>query len=672
MDRRKAEQRVRDLRASIRHHDYLYHVKDQPEIADSEYDRLFAELKRLEEQYPDLATADSPTQRVGGVALDEFARVAHAAPMLSLDSDQAETALRRFDDRVRKGVGDGRVRYVVEPKFDGASVELVYQDGILASASTRGDGSVGEGITENIRTISAVPLRLRAEEVAVPRFLALRGEVIIRIDAFEQLNERLLAEGKSPFANPRNAASGALRQLDPQVTAQRPLDIFVYDVLAAPGLNVGTQWDVLALLRSWGLRVNDLPRRVDTVEEIVSYHRELLERRDDLEYEIDGVVVKLDDLAVRERLGATSHHPRWAFAFKFPPRKEVTRLLKIVPSVGRTGVITPGAMLRPVEIGGVTVSRASLHNREEVARKDIREGDLVKIQRAGDVIPQVIERVAETGRKRGPRYRMPTRCPSCDTALIERGPFTLCPNSFGCPAQLAARLEHFASREALDIEGLGEETAKQLVSQGLVHRLPDLFDIRVEALLKLEGFAEKSAGSLVSAIKNASPVELDRFLYGLGIPEVGLTVAKSLAAHFGTLGALRDASPDALQSVAGVGPKMAEQIAAFFSDRRNAAVLDDLLDGKVVVQQGAAKARGPLEGCRVVFTGGMTSLSRREAQRLVESLGAKTVTSVSKETTHVVVGTDPGSKYDRALELGLKVLNESEFLELLASHGIGP
>ena len=467
MHRQEAEKRVRELHAVLRHHNYMYYVKDSPDVADSEYDQLFAELKQLETQFPELLVPDSPTQRVGGLPLDQFEKVEHAAPMLSLDSDQAEDALRRFDERLRKELGDSEVAYVVEPKLDGASVELVYEKGSLIRASTRGDGQVGEGITENVRTIASVPLQLRGE-AELPEFAAFRGEVIMRIEAFEQLNERLMAEGKKTFANPRNAAAGALRQLDPRVTATRPLDIYVYDVLALTGQAAGTQWEVLQRLAALGLPVNDLPRRVDTVEGILDYHRELQEDRDDLEYEIDGVVVKLDNLAAREELGETAHHPRWAFAFKFPPRKEITRIIKIVPSVGRTGVVTPGAMMRPVELGGVTVSRANLHNREEVARKDIREGDLVRVQRAGDVIPQVVERVDEPGRERAAPYKLPDECPSCGTTLVERGPFSVCPNSFGCTAQLAGRLEHFASRDALDIEGLGEEAAMLFVTESVI------------------------------------------------------------------------------------------------------------------------------------------------------------------------------------------------------------
>jgi DNA ligase (NAD+) len=673
MNNDELKRRAEDLRVAIRHHDYLYHVLDAPEISDEEYDRLFRELRALEEAHPELCTTDSPTQRVGGSPLESFQTVDHVAPMLSLDSAQEEEKLRRFDERIRRGLGDETpVEYVLEPKLDGASVELVYEDGVLARASTRGDGVRGEAITENVRTIGAVPLRLRSVDRPVPRLLALRGEVIMRIGAFEELNERLMRSEKMPFANPRNAAAGSLRQLDPGTTASRPLDIFVYDIL---GFEEGTdppetQSAGLRAIRGWGLAPSEMARRVSSVEEILEYHAELLEGRDDLDYEIDGIVIKLNDLAHRAELGSTSHHPRWAFAFKFPPRKEISRVLKIVPSVGRTGAVTPIAMLRPVELGGVTVSRASLHNREEVARKDIREGDRVRVQRAGDVIPQVLERLKEPGRRRGRRWRMPDACPSCGFALVERGPFTVCQNSFDCPAQLAGRIQHFASRGALDVEGLGEETARQLVSEGLVLHLPDLYALDVEQLTELEGFAEKSADNLVRAIRESSPVELRRFLHGLGIPEVGAAVSRDLARHFGTLAHLRSASAEALQEVEGVGPKMAEQITAFFGNLRNAALLDQLISGPVelIETEAASDASGPaapFEGLKFVFTGGLERWTRGEAKELVESLGGRVTSSVSRGTDYVVAGSESGSKLDKAGELGVTVLDEEGFAALL-------
>lgn len=680
MNRKQAEARIAKLRTEIRHHDYLYYVEDRPELSDEAYDKLYRELVALEEEFPGLVSQDSPTQRVAGTPVDGFPTVEHAAPMLSLESDQNEATLRRFDERLRKGLGsDFPVEYVLEPKLDGLSVELVYQDGTLLQASTRGDGRKGEGITANVRTITSVPLRLREGRRPIPKLLAVRGEIIMTSQAFDKLNERLLAEGKEPFANPRNAAAGSVRQLDPQITASRPVQLYAYDVLAG-GEGLDTQWDVLASLRDWGLKVNERICKAKTLDEILAYHAGTEAQRDDLGYEIDGIVIKLNDLEARETLGWTSRHPRWAFAYKFPPRKEVTRILSILPSVGRTGVVTPVAIMLPVEIGGVTVARATLHNREEVARKDVREGDRVRVQRAGDVIPQVIERIDEPDRERGPEWRMPTVCPSCGTPLTERGPFTVCPNSFECPAQLAGRIVHFASRDALDIEGLGDETSKLFVAEGLVRQLPDLFDLQAERLMELEGFARKSATNLVNALKKASHVELARFLYGLGIPEVGVAVARDLARHFGTFAGLRGADEAALQEVSGVGPRMAEQITTFFREPHNAEVLDALITKVNLIETdpaGPAKPSDPgaasvlpLAGQKWVFTGGLTRLTRREAQEKIESLGARATGSVSKSTDVVVIGEDAGSKADDARKLGIRTMNEEELLAFLSGNGI--
>ncbi|MDH3744761.1 MAG: NAD-dependent DNA ligase LigA [Acidobacteriota bacterium] len=675
-----ARKRAEELRREIERHDYLYYVRDAPRVSDEAYDLLFRELKELESDFPSLQTRDSPTRRVGGKALESFDTVEHLAPMLSLDSHPDDEQVRKFDERVRKGLQSGaEVAYVVEPKLDGASVELVYEDGVFVRGTTRGDGRVGEDVTENLRTIPAVPLKLRSEEREFPSAVAFRGEVIMRIGDFERLNERLVGEGREPYANPRNVAAGALRQLDPKVTAERPLDVYLYDILAGDVPGVRTQWQLLEALRGWGLRVNDLPRRVESVEEIVDYHRSMVDSRDDIGYEIDGVVIKLDDLAFRQELGVTSHHPRWAFAFKFAPRKEVTRVLGILASVGRTGAVTPVAMLRPVELGGVTVSRASLHNRDEVARKDIREGDRVRVERAGDVIPQVVERIPERGRRRKRRFSMPEGCPSCGTRLVERGPFSICPNSFECPAQLAGRLIHFASRRGLDIEGLGEEGAKLFVEKGLVRHLPDLFELRAESLVGLEGYGDKSATNLVAAIKSAARVELHRFLYALGIPEVGATVARDLALEFRTFEAVRRAGGERLQEVDGIGPKMAEQITSFFAEPHNSQVLDQLLAGGIEVMEAVEPERSEgtptLAGKKFVFTGGMERLSRPQAKKLVEDAGGRVVSSVSKATDYVVAGDKPGSKLGRARALGVAVLDEDRFILLVeemgaAGHGV--
>jgi DNA ligase (NAD+) len=669
MNEEQARERIHELRETIRYNDWLYYVKDAPEISDAEYDRLFKELQALEKEHPELASPDSPTQRVAGQPAEKFPTDEHLAPMLSLDSDASAEAVARFDQRLRKALPDGRVSYVVEPKLDGLSVELVYENGVLTRASTRGDGRRGEGITENVKTVRSVPLRLRSGKGApeIPDTLAVRGEIVLRVDGFEALNERLIAEGKEPFANPRNAAAGSLRQLDPTITASRPLEAYVYDVLFASSLDAKTQWEVHEALGAWGFRVSDRVERAADLDALAAYHSDTMDQRDDLPFEIDGVVIKLDDLRARDEVGSTSRHPRWAFAWKFPPRAEITRILSIIASVGRTGVVTPVAIMRPVEIGGVTVSRATLHNREEIARKDVREGDLVRVQRAGDVIPQVVERVPEKGHARGDEFRLPAACPSCGTELEERGPFTVCPNSFGCPAQLVGRIQHFGSRNALDIEGLGEETAKLLVEHDLVKRVPDLFELTAEQLVELEGFAELSANNLTGAIEAARSTELARFLFGLGIPEVGVAVARDLARAFGSMETLRAADAERLEQVDGVGPIMAGRITEFFAEPHNAENLDRLLS---FMRELKAPERptegGALEGKTFVFTGGLDAMSRSDAKKRVEALGAKATGSVSKKTDYVVAGEDPGSKLEKAQQLGLEVLDEREFLEMLA------
>ena len=657
------ERRARELRRTLRHHSYLYYVRNQPEISDERFDELFRELKALEERHPGLVTPDSPTQRVGAEPLDAFETIEHTAPMLSLDSSADMEPLERFDERMRKALGED-IAYVVEPKLDGASIELVYESGRLSRAVTRGDGVRGEGVTENVRTIHSVPLRLRAADRKVPALLALRAEVIMRVGDFEALNARLLESDHAPFANPRNAAAGSLRQLDPRITAARPLDIYVYDILAIDGRPPPTQRATLEALREWGFPVNERCRPAAGVEEILAFHGEIEEGRDDLEYEIDGIVIKLDDIAARDEVGETSHHPRWAFAFKFPPRKEVTRLLHIFPSVGRTGVVTPIAFMRPVELGGVTVSRANLHNREEVARKDIREGDRVRVQRAGDVIPQVLERIEEPGRERAEPWVMPAECPSCQTALEPRGPYTFCPNLFACPAQLAGRIQHLGSRHALDIEGLGEETANLLVREGVIGHVPELFELEAATLVELEGFAEKSANNLVEAIATARRTELARFIYGLGIPEVGTTVAREIASHFLSFEAFRSAEDETLQTVDGIGPRMAEEITTFLARQEVSAVVDDLRG--FIEPVPPPRAGDALAGLRIVLTGGLESMSRSEAGKKLEALGAKVTSSVSKQTSYVVAGENPGRKLERAQTLGVEILDEAGLLELLS------
>jgi DNA ligase (NAD+) len=668
LSRADAQAQVRILRRILQRHNHLYYVEATPEISDGDYDDLYRRLLALEEAFPELVTADSPTQRVGAEPRQDLPTIRHMAPMLSLDSTKEAADLIRFDERIRKAAGED-ISYLVEPKLDGASVELVYEDGLLVRGVTRGNGQEGEDVTDNVRTIPSVPLRLRDEVRPVPFLLAVRGEVLMYLSEFRTLNRRLMEEGSDPFANPRNASAGALRQLDSRITAQRPLELLAFDILTLAGAEFQEDREVVEALRDWGFRVPERVELLDDVEGILGYHGRYFHDRDELDYEIDGIVIKLNDLRARTEMGTTSRHPRWALAFKFEPRKEVTRIQQIAVSVGRTGVVTPVALLLPVEVGGVTVSRASLHNREEVERKDVREGDLVRIQRAGDVIPQVLDRIEEADRVRGPVFQMPHECPSCSTDVETRGPFTVCPNQFGCPAQLKGRIRHFGSRGALDIEGLGEETAILLVEKKLVTELAHLFDLTPEDLLALPGFAEKSARNLVAAIQERKQVELRRFLHGLGIPEVGEAVARDLAAHFLTLKAIREADRETMEAVNGIGPKMSEVIHGFLHQEENARAIDALLaHGMDLVSP--SKGATSLEGKKFVFTGGLGTLTRSQAKRYVEEAGGRAVSSVSSETDFVVAGEAAGSKLTKAQELGLTILSEDGFIELLRELGI--
>ena len=666
-----AAREIAELSEALRLHNYLYYVEASPQISDAAYDELFRRLQALEEAYPDLLRTDSPTQRVGAPPKEGLPAVEHLVPMLSLDSSQDLDAVRRFDERLGRALGEDEPRqYVVEPKLDGASLELVYEDGVLVRGVTRGNGLVGEGVTENVRTIRSVPLRLRDEKRPVPTLLSVRSEALMYLSAFEALNESRIQDQLEPYQNPRNATSGALRQLDSRITASRPLTVIAYDILAVEGASFDTDAEGLTALSDWGFLVPERVEVVDDIEGIVAFHQAYEQARDDLDYEIDGVVIKLNPLAPRQGLGSTSHHPRWAMAYKFEPRKEVTRIDKIFVSVGRTGVLTPVALLRPVEVGGVTVSRASLHNREELGRKDVREGDLVRIQRAGDVIPQVVERVPEEGRPRGEPFAMPASCPSCGTEPVERGPFTVCPNHFGCAAQLKGRLVHFASRHAMDIEGLGEETARLFVNLGLVTELADLFDLEEEQLTPLEGFGQVSARNLVTAIQARRHVELSRFLTGLGIPEVGVTVARDLAAHFRSLDGIRTAEPEDLEAVHGVGPKMSTAIRTFLDDPRISTAIDHLVSkGFDFILPPATPSEGGLTGKTFVLTGTLEAFTRDQLKAVLEGHGARVTGSVSAKTDYVIAGESPGSKLAKAETLGVAVLDEAGLHELLETAG---
>lgn len=663
---RGAGRRIEQLRAQIAEHDYRYYVLDRPTISDAAYDRLFKELERLEAAHPELVTSDSPTQRVSGAPRPGFPTIEHLAPMLSLESVTDPEDVRRFDERIRAGSRGQPVRYVLEPKFDGLSIEVVYRQGALVRASTRGDGEHGEDVTGNVRTIRSVPLRLRGP--AVPRLLAVRGEAIMRVGDFRALNDRLTRQGQPAFANPRNAAAGSIRQLDPRVTASRRLDVFFYDILRMDGgPRLADDEGLLERLAAWGLHASPFVKVASSLDEVLAYHSGMERRRESLGYEIDGVVLKVDGLALRSRFQTTARHPRWALAFKFTAREAETVIEDMVVQVGRTGVLTPVAILQPVDIGGVTVARATLHNREEIARKDLRIGDRVRVIRAGDVIPDIVERVGRRRARHRP-FAMPARCPACGTRVVREGPSDWCPNGLACPAQLKRTIEHFGSRHALDIRGLGPETIEALVSTGLVTSVADLFALKEPDLLKVARFGEVSAANLLQAIEKAKHPPLWRFLNALGIPGVGPRTARDLATHFGTLERIQDAGEAALREVPEIGPATAPAIADFFRAPSTRRIID-LCQRRGVRVAGAEKAaRGPLSGKTIVFTGALDAMTREDAQELARAAGARTSESIGAKTDLVVAGSTPGSKMAKARALGLRIIDETTFRRLAAGR----
>jgi DNA ligase (NAD+) len=667
MTRSESQKRIARLRDEIAHHDYLYYALDNPEISDAEYDRLRTELETLEGEFPDLVTSDSPTQRVGAQPREDLPSVRHMMPMLSLESVMNVDDAREFDRRMKKGLGGDDVTYAVEPKFDGLSVELIYEDGVLARGATRGDGTVGEDVTPNIRTIRAVPLKLRGAKP--PRLVAIRGEAIMPLGAFRDLNRWMTERELPSFANPRNAAAGSIRQLDSRITAERPLSFFAYEIMKFEGAEPpDTHTQELGLLSKWGFRVDPHRRICGTIEEAIAFHGELAASRDELSFEIDGVVIQIDSKADREILGLRSRSPRWAIALKFEPRKEVTIVEDIVVQVGRTGKLTPVALLRPVDVSGVTVSRATLHNAGEIAKKDIRVGDTVRIERAGDVIPAVVERIPQKDERRKRAFAMPGSCPVCGASVVEEGAYHFCTGGLGCPAQLKRGIAHFASKGALDIEGLGAKTVAALVDSGLVAGVADIFRLNALALLDLNGFAEKSAANLIGAIESSKKVALGRFLYALGIREVGEHVAEVLAARYETLDAVMEATEKDLMTVHEIGPEVAKSVSSFFAEKKNRALVSGLRHLGLQVEA-AARADGPrpLAGRTFVFTGTLEGFSREEAERLVQSLGGRASSTVSAKTSYVVAGAEAGSKLAKAEKLGVKVIREKEFKKLVTA-----
>jgi DNA ligase (NAD+) len=665
-----AADRARELRKQLEYHNHRYYVLDDPEISDADYDALLNELRDLEAEHPELRTPDSPTQRVGAEPLDKFEQVRHLQPMLSLanarnEEELAAWVLRSERYLARQGVEMGDVRFVTEPKIDGLAISLVYEDGVLVRGATRGNGEIGEDVTQNLRTIGAIPLRIED----APPLLEVRGEAYMPLAAFAKLNEERAAAGEPTYANPRNTAAGSIRQLDPQLTASRPLSIWCYSVGALEGLSFERHSESLEWLRSHGFKVSRDVAVHDTVDEVVAACRAWEERRDRLDFEIDGVVVKVDDLDLQRQLGVVGREPRGAIAWKFAPTTATTILRGVAWNVGRTGHMVPFAQLDPVQVSGVTVKLATLHNEEDLRRKDVRDGDEVIVMRAGDVIPQVVSPTAKAqkAKNRSVPPEPPSECPACGTPTIkpEEGVWTICPNRTGCPGQVFQAVKHFVG--AMDIEGLGEENARRFLDIGLIENMADIYDLTVERLADLDGFGEVSAGKLVAAIEDSKKQPFHLVLYALGIPGIGFVNARNLARQLRSMDALLAASEEELTEVEGMGPIMAKTVHETLAEERTRALVERLRGhGLQMEEEGAAPpAEGPLVGKTVVLTGTMPNLTRPEATRRIEAAGGKVTGSVSKKTDYVVAGEDPGTKLTKAQELGTEVLDEEGLLALL-------
>jgi DNA ligase (NAD+) len=665
----KAARRVAELRRAIEEHNYRYYVLDDPAIPDAEYDALFRELRALEDAHPELVSGDSPTQRVGAAPAAAFAEVPHRIPMLSLDNAFDEDEVRDFDRRVSERLGHGDVGYAAELKLDGLAVSILYEHGVLSRAATRGDGATGEDVTANMRTIRNVPLRLRMERA--PALLEVRGEVILRKADFERLNREQSEAGQRTFANPRNAAAGSLRQLDARVTARRPLSFLAYGIGASSeGAPCRSQSRLPEWLRKHGVPVSPLGQRVTGAEGCVDYYRRIAAQRARLPFDIDGVVFKVDALDEQEALGYVTRAPRWAVAAKFPPEEARTRVLGIEVQVGRTGALTPVARLEPVFVGGVTVTNATLHNEDEVLRKDVRVGDTVTVRRAGDVIPEVTGVITSLRPRGAHRFVMPTSCPECGSPVErpEGEAVARCTGGLHCPAQVIQAILHFAGRRAMNIDKLGEKIVERLFERGLVKNVSDIYALDVETLAEIDRMGEKSARNLVDAIAGSRNTRLDRFLFALGIRDVGEATAHALAVHFGDLDPIMKASEEALQQVPDVGPVVAAHIRTFMQDPRNRAIIDELRTRRGVTWPRLAPASrsGNLQGTTFVLTGTLESMTRDEARDRLQAHGAKVAGSVSKRTDYVVAGADPGSKLDQARKLGIRIVDEQSFLKLLS------
>jgi len=663
----EAQERAARLRGEIEYHNYRYYVLDDPEVSDAAYDALMREMEGLEEEYPELRSPNSPTQRVGAPPLEEFGQVTHTIPMLSLANAMDQAAVIEFDQRIKRFLKtDAEIAYVAEPKLDGVAVELIYEGGEFTVGSTRGDGFTGEDVTQNVRTIKAVPLTLIRREGPPPERLEVRGEVYMELRDFQELNREREESGEPLFANPRNAAAGSLRQLDSSVTAQRPLTIFCYGIGEVEGREFTSQWEVLKTLPLWGLRTNPWVRRCKDIQEAVAYYNEINQLREVQPYEMDGVVIKVDNFALQRRLGEVSRSPRWAVAYKFPAKEATTRIINIRAQVGRTGALTPVALMEPVRIGGVEVKRATLHNQDEIDKKDVRIGDTVVVRRAGDVIPEVVKVITSKRTGAEKRFTMPSTCPVCGSAVV-RLPGEAAHRCVGisCPAQVKGRIKHFASKRAMDIDGLGVKLIDQLVAKGLVKDIADLYDLNQDDFAALERMAEKSAGNIIEALEKSKHPNLARFVYALGIRHVGEHIAQVLARSLSSLDAIAHATEEELVAIPEIGPEVAQSVISFFKDKGNQGELKRLQKAGVKIAAPTARKEEPLKGKTFLFTGALEGMTRDEAKDLVEERGGAVTSSAGKGVDYVVVGKEPGSKYAKARELGLAIIDEKEFTRMV-------
>ena len=665
------------LREEINYHNYRYYVLDSPAITDAEYDRLMRRLEELEKRHPELITPDSPTQRVGAKPIEEFGTIAHRLPMLSLKNAFAKEEAVEFDERIKRFLKLGKetvIEYSAEPKMDGLAVELIYEDGVFTKGSTRGDGYTGEDVTQNLRTVRSIPLRLAVKAegkgvkaLKIPRYLEARGEVFLPLENFRKLNREREKKGEAVFANPRNAAAGSLRQLDPRITASRPLDIFCYGLGGlgvVEGASFKTHFESLQFIKALGLKVNPFVRVVNGIAGVLSYHDEMERRREGLDYELDGVVVKVNGLALQERLGVLTRSPRWALAYKFSPKQESTRVKDITVGVGRTGALTPVAVLEPIEVGGVTIERATLHNEDEVLRKDVRVGDEVVVERAGDVIPEVAYVIKEKRPHGTKPFRMPDKCPECGSNVEKDGAIHYCTGGLSCPAQLKESIAHFASKRAMDIDGLGWMRVEQFVEAGLLKDVADIYLLKKDDILNLERWADKSADNLIEAIEKSKKTTLERLIFALGIHGAGEHMARLLAGKFGSIEAIMEVTEDDLLNIREIGPETARSIADFFKERHNRAVIEKLKKAGVETRKTARKVKGKLDGLVFLFTGTLKSFTRDEAKEIVEKEGGAAAVGISRKVNYAVAGEEAGSKLDKARKMGIKIISEEEFRKM--------